>query len=111
VTQAEKNAVLEYEGKEFIIKVPRDPNEVIQEGTTLKHCVASYVENVRNGNTIVCFIRKKDDPDASFFTSEVLNGVINQVKGYTNTLPKDENLLEFINEWAEKKGLTLGRHF
>ena len=111
VAQAEKNAVLEYEGKEFIVKVPRDPNEVIQEGTTLKHCVASYVENVRNGNTIVCFIRKKDDPDASFFTSEVLNGVVNQVKGYTNTLPKDENLLEFINEWAEKKGLTLGRHF
>ena len=109
--QAEKNAVLEYEGKEFIVKIPRDPNEVIQEGTTLRHCVASYVENIRNGNTIVCFIRKKEEPSTSFFTSEVVGNVINQVKGYTNTLPKDEELLLFIKEWAEKKNLIIGRHF
>jgi Zn finger protein HypA/HybF involved in hydrogenase expression len=109
--QAEKNAVLEYEGETFIVKVPRDPNEVIQEGTTLRHCVASYVENIRNGNTIVCFIRKKDEPSTSFFTSEVVGNVINQVKGYTNTLPKDEELLLFIREWAEKKNLVVGRHF
>ena len=104
--QAEKNKFYEYEGKEFIVKVPRVPEDVVQEGSSLKHCVASYVERIRTGSTTVCFIRKKEDPDTSYFTVEICDGAIIQVKGYTNILPTEDNLIDFINEWADYKEIS-----
>lgn len=112
IEQSKVNQKYEYENKtdEFIVIVPKEPEDIISEGKSLKHCVASYVESVRNGNTVICFIRRKEAPEESFFTSEVLNGQIYQVKGYTNELPKDEKLLKFIDKWAKAKNLTV-EHF
>ena len=111
VKQSEINSVYEYdEDEKFMVVVPKEPEDIISEGKSLKHCVSSYVESVRNGKTVICFIRKKESPEESFFTSEILNGQIYQVKGYTNELPKDEELLMFINNWARNKNLTI-EHF
>lgn len=106
IEQAKQNMQYEYEGKKYKVVVPKTPEDVIQEGTSLKHCVASYVERVRTGSTVICFIRDKENPNDSFFTSEVFNEKIYQVKGFCNTLPKDEDLIKFINKWAEARNLA-----
>lgn len=108
IAQAEINkAALEYSFENLFVKVPTNPNEVVQEGTDQKHCVASYVSRIRDGSTAVCFIRKKEQPDVSYYTVEVCNGEIVQVRGYCNCAPKGSELIEFIRKWAERKHLKI----
>jgi hypothetical protein len=108
VENANRNMNLyEYSSGDFIIKVPMHPNEVIQEGNVQKHCVASYVNRIREGETAVCFARRKDDPDTAYFTIEVKDDTVVQVKGYCNCAPKDVEFIEFLRKWADKKKLRL----
>jgi hypothetical protein len=108
VENAQRNANLyEYSYGDYIIKVPMHPNEVIQEGNVQKHCVASYVNRIRDGETAVCFARKKDDPETAYFTIEVKDDIVVQVKGYCNCAPRDPDFILFLRKWAEKKGLRL----
>ena len=72
--------------------------------------VKAYVERVAGGATNIMFIRKKDEPNKPFFTVEVTNQkMIAQVHGFANRNADTEPLLtEFVEEWAKKKGLTVG---
>lgn len=105
--QAEKNVRYEYSYEKLFVRVPRTPEEIIEEGTNQKHCVASYVNRVREGDTIVAFIRYKEFPNDSYFTIEIRDDVVVQVKGYTNCAPKDKDLLVFLNKFAAAKKLKL----
>lgn len=104
--QAEINkAALEYSYEDLFVKVPTSPTEVVKEGTDQHHCVASYVSRIRDGSTAVCFIRRKDQPDIAYYTAEVCDGEIVQVRGLCNCAPKGSELLTFIRKWAERKKL------
>lgn len=105
--RATQNARWAYSYGDMLVKVPQEPEEVISEGTELKHCVASYVNAITNGSSIVVFIRRKDDPDEPYFTMEVddKNYVISQVEGYTRSKPVNKKLIDFIEHYAKAKGL------
>lgn len=105
---AEKNEQYSYHLEELFVKIPHEPEEIIQEGVDLKHCVASYVNAVTDGATCIAFIRTKQEPENSLYTAEVKNGVITEVKGYANEAPTDPVVIEFVNKWAKFKGLTVG---
>lgn len=107
IEQAKENEKYEYSYGKFFVKVPKTPEEIIEEGTNQKHCVASYVNRVREGDTVVAFIRYKEHPNDSYFTIEINDDVIVQVKGYTNCAPTDKTLLEFLTKFAVAKKLTL----
>ena len=110
--QLKKIVSYQYESDkfDFIVISPTEANDLAYEGATLHHCVKSYVERVANGSTNIMFIRKKDDPDKPFFTVEVTNQkIIAQVHGFANRNANTEPALtEFIEDWAKKKGLTIG---
>ena len=108
--QAEENIKYEYSFDKLFVKVPRTPEEIIEEGTNQKHCVASYVNRVREGDTVVAFIRYKELPNDSYFTIEIKDDVVVQVKGYTNSAPTDKKLLEFLDKFAKAKNLKLRYH-
>lgn len=97
---------LEYHYGDYLVKLPTEANEVVKEGTDLHHCVASYVTRIQDGETLICFIRKKKDPDASYFTTEVRNDSILQVRGLQNC-PPPEDVVEFVEKWAAFKKLTI----
>jgi len=102
------NKKYEYENDSFIVIVPMSPDEVIHEGQVQKHCVASYVDRIQKGETCVCFLRKKECVEKEYFTCEIYQDTIWQVKGYCNYLPNkysDAELIKFIDDWAKKKGL------
>ncbi len=103
--QAQKNKKYEYSYKNLFVRIPKIPEEIIDEGQQQRHCVRIYVDRVRNGDTVVGFIRKKDDPEKSYFTIEIQNDVLIQVKGYTNCPPTDKDLLEFIDHFVVAKKL------
>ena len=61
--QAKTNAVYEYKYKDLIAIVPKTPEDIVEEATRQRNCLRSYVERVKNGQTVVVFIRKKDEPE------------------------------------------------
>lgn len=116
--KAEENSRFNYSLKELDLfaRVPTTPQEVVNEGMDLHHCVGHYVNPIINGTSIVAFIRKHSDPDTSYYTVEIVSdGTISkivQVKGDMN-LDFDPNtkegkiLQKFLEKWAKSKKLLL----
>lgn len=107
--QAEENIEKygDYTYKDFMIVIPMCPEDVINEATQQKNCLRSYLERIKNGDTTVCFIRKKDDPDDSYVTVEVYRGKITQLRGFCNSNPRDKKLMEFVGHWMAAKGIGM----
>lgn len=89
----------------FFISIPKTPQELIDEGDAQCHCVASYLDSVSNKACIIAFLRKKEEPDESYFTIEIRNNKIMQLKGFSNVLCCDEETLKFIKKWMKVKRL------
>ena len=65
---------------DFIVKIPTCGEDLIREGRLMHHCVGSYVNQIINGSTYICFIRHKDNPDKPYITCQVNpnGGIIGQ---------------------------------
>lgn len=57
--------------KGLMIVPAASENELIKEGESLNHCVATYAERHANGETAIFFIRHTDNPAEPFFTLEL----------------------------------------
>jgi hypothetical protein len=106
-SQAEQNAYFEYSYKDLLVVVPRTPQDIVEEATRQKNCLRSYVESVKEGRTVVVFIRRKIMPDATYVTAEVNNGRLVQLKGYCNSNPRNKELVEFVQHWSKAKGIRV----
>lgn len=71
-------------GKGLILRVPRDAQEIKDEGAILHHCVGTYVDQVAKGLTHIFFVRKEKEPDTPYFTMEYNNGHVVQCRGRYN---------------------------
>ncbi len=97
---------LEYKKKPYAIVAPLDANEIIKEGSSLSHCVASYVNDVISERCKILFLRNTDDVGKPLVTIEVRENNIRQVRGaYNRSAYVDE--MSFVREWAEKKNLVV----
>ena len=54
------------------------------------------------GETCIVFIRKKENPEESFYTMEVREGNVVQVRGKYNREPPEE-VKRFVEEFKRKK--------
>lgn len=99
----------EYRDDKYTIIIPQKSEEVVAEGQRQRHCVASYISSIEEGRTCICFLRRRSDVDTPYFTVEVRDGYVYQVKGYCNCYPdrSDRELIEFIEKWAKKNSLAL----
>lgn len=105
--QAKKNAYYEYTYKDLMVIVPKTPEEIVEEATRQKNCLRSYIERIKNGETVVVFIRRKETPEFTYVTAEVNHGTLNQLKGYCNSNPRNKELNEFVAHWAKAKGIRV----
>lgn len=102
--EAEK---LNYSDENFIIKACEKLVELLFEGSTLRHCVGSYVNSVSQGREYILFLRKVSDPDTPYFTIDVTpEGQVRQIHGLCNCNMSDD-IKPFVNEWANKFKLNL----
>lgn len=110
VVESEDYDSLLYTNKKYTIVKPTSPSDLIDEGDSLNHCVASYVDDVLKKKCKILFIRYKDFPDDSLLTVEIRgdknNQRIIQAKGQGNRKPNVKED-EFIREWAEKRNLKI----
>ena len=104
--QAALNSYLEYSDKDYLVVVPKTPQDVVEEATAQKNCLRSYLSRIKEGATKVVFIRKKEEPDKSYVTVEVRDNHIVQVKGYCNSNPRNDKLNAFIRKWKTARAIA-----
>lgn len=88
------------ESKTLTIVSPTIPNDLINEGLHMGHCVGTYVERYASGTSKIFFVRKKDDVEKSYVTIELnkYNKLV-QARGFCNSSP-DKEVLKFIDNWV-----------
>lgn len=85
----------------YILRHPSDFKELQREGRELQHCVANYLDRIVNGETDVLFLRKKDEPGKPFFTVEVMNDTVTQVRTFKNQT--NPEITKIVENWHEER--------
>lgn len=86
----------------YQIIVPKNSQEIADEGKRLHHCVQSYIPQVADRSTLILFLRKKDMPEKSFRTLEWKNNEFKQCQGKSNQEKNGKEILDFL-DFAQKK--------
>lgn len=81
---------LDYEQDGMKLILPSTPEELAAEGNALHHCVGGYAGRVAKHECVILFLRQCGDADKPFFTVEVRNKKVVQVRGMGNCGPTPE---------------------
>jgi len=102
----------EYAGKDYVMVVPQDIKDIVNDGRVLHHCAASserYFERISRRECFLLFVRKKSTPDEPWYTVEIQpGGTIRQKRTRFNRQDDEKEVVKFLREWqkAIKKRLT-----
>mgnify|MGYP002542610671 CR=1 FL=1 len=107
-----------YKDKNFTILMPESKVDLDIESDVLGHCVHSYSSYIRNGRSIILFLRRTNDPKTPFFTMEY-DGIcmLKQIRGKGNKCIEDisdkhlklkQDLISFLLKWGKKNGIETG---
>lgn len=92
----------------FVIVMPKESIELVDEGRTLCHCVASYVDKVVARDCIVVFMRLKEDKETPYLTIEILpDRSVPQVEGLNKRSELTQEEIDFIKKWAKARSLKV----
>lgn len=95
-------AILKYETVvgDCAFLVPKELNELVAEGKALHHCVggSSYVDGHKQGKTTIVFVRRKEAIEKPFYTLELRNEIIIQLRGKHNQVAPPE-VKEAADSW------------
>ena len=98
--------IYEYDGAEYIIRVPEGAKDILLESKFLDHCIqrgTRYFERISVRESYIFFLRKKSDPNTPWYTLEVEpGGTVRQKRSYSNDQYADlEDAKPFIEEWQQ----------
>lgn len=90
---------------DLCIVVPGSTEEIIMEGSTLRHCVGGYAARHFNDKVTILFLRHKRKPDTPFVTIEIVprstmkdKVVVRQIHGYRNEGYLNDKKLEKLTK-------------
>lgn len=95
----------EMEINDLAFVAPKTLKDIVVEGSELSHCVGGeqYLENHKNGKSIIMFVRNKNDIEKPLYTLEYREGRIIQIQGKRNkpdAVPQEVRAT--ANKWAER---------
>ena len=86
----------------YLIRFPNDLADLIMEGSTMHHCVASYADRVIDGTSIIFFMRKAADPETPYITMEFdRTGKLIQARKRCNAAIGNTEESEFIRRFQK----------
>lgn len=100
------NELFNWQYKDYLIISPKSADEIIREGQILRHCVGTYVEKVVTEESIILFLRKKENPEQPYFTIEVNPSYkeIKQCRGSNNkSMSTDKEIKKVIEKYEKEK--------
>ena len=83
------------------IVYPASLDDIVAEGNALHHCVGNYVDEVEAHKTMILFLRRCEDADKPYFTVEVQNKKVVQVRGMENADMTPE-VKRFMDRWERQ---------
>lgn len=86
---------------EYTVVFPTDCADIKTEGRILHHCVGNYAERAAAGETVILFMRKKDNVQRRLYTMEYQNGALVQIRGACNSAP-ETRAREFAEQFAKE---------
>lgn len=102
-----------YQGKEYIMRIPKDLVEIVEEGYALHHCGGSsdrYFNRICNRETYIGFCRKIGEENIPFYTIEFEpDGTIRQNRSYYDEEPDIDTIRGFLKEWQREIKKRLNR--
>ena len=106
--QKDRREKFNAESDKYLIRVPNQLDEITKEGISLHHCVGGYLSRHASGNTNIIFLRRKEDPDTSFYTIEVnSHDRVVQIHGsYNKWLGNDPEAIPFVWKWIKERGFA-----
>lgn len=87
------------------VAIPSSVEDFINESKALCHCVRTYAEKAAFGETTILFVRDEQKPSEPFYTMEIKDGSVQQLRGAHNCKPT-ENVLRFEKKFCQKFGLA-----
>ena len=97
----------EYEDDSFIIRLPKDANEIVREGSMQRICIGGYAASHSQGHTNLFLLRKKSEPDVPFYAIEMKNNTIIQIHGFGNRwLGNNPEAIPTVVRWLRKNGIS-----
>ena len=95
----------EFANDTYQIIVPENFAQITEEGMNLHHCVGNterYFDRIVSRETYICFLRKCESPEESYYTIEVEpGGTIRQHRGMYDEEPEIEKVKPFLREWQK----------
>ena len=92
----------EYTNSDYVIVLPHSMRDVVREGQAMHNCVGSYIDRIVKRESLVFFIRKKEDPTASYVTAEYRRGGLRQCYYKNNYTVRDKEILDIANDYCRK---------
>lgn len=92
-----------YDLGDYILMHPKTSYDLKHEGNILQHCVGGYINRIIQGETDVMLLRKKEEPDKPFFTVEIRDGMVTQVRTLRNQT--DPDISSLVKNWFEQKAV------
>ena len=86
----------------LVVKVPESAEDLYIEGKKLHNCLASYIDRVASGKSLIFFVRKIEEPDKPYIAMEYANGRIVQCRYDHNVDVTDEKVINFVELLANK---------
>jgi len=87
---------------DFFIRPPVNAAEICGEAVELRHCVDRYIKQVALNQTMILFLRRKEEPQKPFYTVELCNNEVRQCRGLCN-VDATEIVKAFVDKWKENK--------
>jgi hypothetical protein len=103
----EKRKEYEYEDDTYVIRLPKDSNEIIREGDRQHICIGGYTSSHAYGRTNLFFLRRKSEPDEPFYAIEMdTTKRIVQIHGFGNSwLGNHPEAIPTVVRWLRKNGI------
>lgn len=104
--QAELVKELEYSAQGYCIVVPTEPKELADEGINLSHCVGDYIDRVASGECYILFLRRRNAPEQSLVTLQLVGRRICQAQGMNRRgLTQAER--KFLLRWGHEQQIEI----
>ena len=85
----------------MVVLCPKSPEDIIQEGQALHHCVGTYVDRVAKQECVILFLRRAAEADKPFYTLEIRNRKVVQARS-ANNRPATPKVQRFLDQWERE---------
>ena len=92
-----------WENKDFKFILPKTYEDIIDEGQMQHNCVGasdSYMLKMATDQSFIVFMRKKEDPDKSFYTIEIEKARIVQAYSAYNRKEEWDSVKPVLDQWV-----------